>query len=56
LLRKSPWDPLHQGCEKFEPAGREWIVEVLVALALTGLAKGAVRETGARGMAETDVR
>jgi len=34
-----------RGCEKFEPAGRGWIVEVFVVLAVAGLAKGAVRET-----------
>jgi len=43
LLRKSPFTGSIRGCEKFEPAGGEWIGEVLVALALAGLAKGAVR-------------
>jgi len=30
------------GCEKYEPGVREWMVEVFVALAVAGLAKGAV--------------
>jgi|GEM_PF-1990544 len=47
-LRESPYTRSIRGCEKIEPVGREWIVEVFVALVLTGLAKGAVRETVVR--------
>jgi len=44
-LRESPYARSIRGCERFDWAGREWIVEVFVALALAKLAKGAVRET-----------
>jgi len=36
------------GSEEFELAGRAWMVEVFPAFAVAGLAKGAVRETGAK--------
>jgi len=48
LLRKSPWARSIRGREEFELAGRERMFEVFAALAVAGLAKGAVRETGVK--------